>query len=60
METIVHNFLDFEIVHDYDKILSVAPSENGLFVAPSEEYHPKGILKEKLNFSTLFFLSSSK
>ena len=55
----VHNFLDYEIIQDYDKISSDAPSENGLCVAPSVEYHAIGIFKDKhseeLNFPTLFY-----
>lgn len=46
-ETMVHNFVDSEIIQDYDKILWVASSENGLFVVLSEKIHP--IESSKIN-----------
>ncbi len=36
IETIVKNVLDYEIIHDYNKISSFAPSKNGIFIASSE------------------------
>ena len=49
-DTMIHNFLDSGIINDYNKML---------VVAPSEDYHPLGILKnkysEELNFPTLFY-----
>ena len=49
-ETMIHNFLDSDIINDCDKML---------IVAPSEDYHPISIFKDKyseeLNFSTLFY-----
>ena len=49
-ETMIHNFLDSDIINDYDKML---------IVAPSEDYHPISIFKDKyseeLNFPTLFY-----
>lgn len=49
-ETLVHNFLESDKIHDFDKMLSVAPGQ---------EYSPIGIFKDKfseeLNHPTLFY-----
>ena len=49
-ETLVHNFLDSEKIYDFDNMISIAPSQ---------EYSPVGIFKDKhseeLNYPTLFY-----
>jgi hypothetical protein len=48
-ETLVHNFLDSEKIYDFENLMSIAPSQ---------EYSPVGIFKDKnseeLNYPTLF------
>jgi len=39
-DTMIHKFLDSNIINDYDKML---------VVAPSEDYHPLSIFKDKYN-----------
>ena len=47
----IHNFLDAPKISDYENIV--------YFVAPSKNYHPLGLFKDKnskeLNFPILFF-----
>jgi hypothetical protein len=48
-ETLVHNFLDSKKIYDFENLMSIAPSQ---------EYSPIGIFKDKnseeLNYPTLF------